>query len=380
MLTSGLLNLPWWALILVALGLTHITIAAVTIFLHRGQAHRSLEFHPIVSHFFRFWLWCTTGMNTKEWVAIHRKHHAKVETAEDPHSPQIHGLSKVLFTGVMLYVAEAKNDATMARYGAGTPDDWIERKLYTPHQVAGLTMMAIVDMLLFGAIPGALIFITQIAWIPFWAAGVVNGVGHYFGYRNFDCEDASRNLSPWGIIIGGEELHNNHHAYPTSARLSYHAHEFDIGWLYISVLARLGLVKVKKVAPRPNFVATQETLGPTALQAILANRLSVMRDYARMFQQTNTKEQGKPVARRLWMRLRAGDLKQADADKIQAAIAACPTLGRLAQFRAELTALWEDASANESQLLERLNAWCKRAEESGIAQLQGFSQRLRSYA
>ena len=380
MLTSGLFDLPWWALILVALGLTHVTIAAVTIFLHRGQAHRALEFHPIVSHFFRLWLWLTTGMNTKEWVAIHRKHHAKVETEEDPHSPQIHGLKKVLFTGVMLYVAEAKNEATMTRYGTGTPDDWMERHVYTPHQVAGMVTMALTDMLLFGLIPGALIFITQIAWIPFWAAGVVNGVGHYFGYRNFDCDDASRNLSPWGIIIGGEELHNNHHAYPTSARLSYHAHEFDIGWLYISVLARVGLIKVKKVAPRPNFVATQETLGPTALQAILANRLSVMREYTRMFQQISAKELGNPVSRRLWMRQRAGDLDQAQADKINAAVAASPTLGRLAQFRAELCALWEDTSANESQLVERLNAWCRRAEESGCAQLNRFSQSLRRYA
>jgi stearoyl-CoA desaturase (Delta-9 desaturase) len=246
---SGWLDLPWWGYVVAALAMTHVTIASVTIYLHRCQAHRALDLHPLAAHFFRFWLWLTTGMVTKEWAAIHRKHHAKVETAEDPHSPQIHGINRVLWLGVFLYVKEAYNQETMERYGHGTPDDWLERNVYTPHALAGVLLLLAANLLVFGVVPGALIWLTQIAWIPFWAAGVINGVGHFFGYRSYDVPDASTNIVPWGILIGGEELHNNHHAFASSAKLSSKWYEFDIGWMYICILESLGLATVKRLAP-----------------------------------------------------------------------------------------------------------------------------------
>jgi stearoyl-CoA desaturase (delta-9 desaturase) len=381
--TTGLLNWPWWALSLVTLLVTHVSIASVTLYLHRGLAHRALDFHPLVSHFFRVWLWLTTGMNTLEWVAIHRKHHAKVDTVEDPHSPQTHGLKKVLLVGVMLYVKEAKNLETLRRFGAGTPDDWVERHVYTPYPWAGLVLTAAVDIALFGVLAGAAMLVVQVAWIPFWAAGVVNGVGHYLGYRNFDCADASRNLSPWGILIGGEELHNNHHAHPTSAKLSFRAHEFDIGWLYIQLLARFGLATVKKRAPHPKKVIPEALCGPTTLQAILTNRYSVLRDYAKMLKATSATEldpheyQG---LKSVWMRQKSADLRACETARIEKAYVASPALRKLAQFRTELCALWDDATANEHQLVERLNAWCHRAEDSGVPPLRRFAQGLRQYA
>ncbi|HTE15661.1 MAG TPA: fatty acid desaturase, partial [Burkholderiales bacterium] len=235
----GLLDLPWWGYVLATLGLTHITIAAVTIYLHRYSAHRALDLHPVVSHFFRFWLWCTTGMTTKAWTAIHRKHHAKCETVEDPHSPQIFGIKKLLMEGAELYRVEGANRETLENYGHGTPDDWLERHVYGKHDRIGIGSMLVLDVIVFGPI-GITIWAVQMMWIPFLAAGVINGIGHYMGYRNFQSEDASTNVVPWGILIGGEELHNNHHAYATSAKLSNRWYEFDIGWLYIRILETLG--------------------------------------------------------------------------------------------------------------------------------------------
>jgi stearoyl-CoA desaturase (delta-9 desaturase) len=244
----GLFPLPWWGYVAITLILTHVTIAAVTIFLHRCQAHRGLDLHPAVSHFFRFWLWLTTGMVTKEWVSIHRKHHAKVETADDPHSPQTRGIETLLLRGAELYRDEAKNTETLAKYGHGTPNDWLERNLYTRFSWQGVGVMLVIDLALFGPI-GATIWAVQMLWIPVTAAGIINGIGHYWGYRNFACNDASANIVPWGIIIGGEELHNNHHTYATSAKLSNKWYEFDIGWMYIRILETLGLARVKRIAP-----------------------------------------------------------------------------------------------------------------------------------
>jgi stearoyl-CoA desaturase (delta-9 desaturase) len=230
---DGFLNFSWWEVLVALLVMTHITIAGVTIFLHRHQAHRSVELHPVVSHFFRFWLWLTTGMVTKQWVAIHRKHHAKCETPEDPHSPQTRGLKTVLWRGAELYRAEAENEETLRNYGHGTPNDWLENNVYSRFPLLGIILMAIIDLMLFGVI-GITVFAIQMIWIPFWAAGIINGIGHYWGYRSFETRDAARNIMPIGIIIGGEEFHNNHHAYASSARLSYKWWEFDIG-CFISV-------------------------------------------------------------------------------------------------------------------------------------------------
>jgi len=388
-LFAGVFDLPWWGYVLVALALTHVTIAAVTIFLHRCQAHRALELHPIASHFFRCWLWMTTGMVTKEWAAIHRKHHAKCETAEDPHSPQIYGINRVLWGGVFLYVKESHHPETMERYGRGTPDDWLERNVYSRFQVVGLTLMGVTDVALFGAVPGLLILVTQIVWIPFWAAGVINGIGHYFGYRNHDCADASVNIVPWGILIGGEELHNNHHAFPSSAKLSNKWYEFDIGWLYIRILSALGLARVKKVAPTPRFAAPKQTADAQTLQAVIANRYDVLSRYAKSLKRIYAQElehlghwssEAETLKRFRGAMLRMQQLSEAERSRLSEALNKSRMLATALAMRQELIALWERSSASKEQLVRQLQDWCRRAESSGIPPLVDFSQRLRSYA
>jgi stearoyl-CoA desaturase (Delta-9 desaturase) len=386
---SGWFDLPWWGIALVALASTHITIAAVTIYLHRCQAHRALELHPLVSHFFRFWLWLTTGQVTKEWAAIHRKHHAKVETVDDPHSPQIHGINRVLFGGVFLYVKESYNRETLERYGHGTPEDWIERHLYTPGSFFGVFVLLALELAAFGIVPGALIWLVQMAWIPFWAAGVINGVGHYFGYRNYDVADASTNIVPWGILIGGEELHNNHHAFAASAKLSSKWYEFDIGWLYICCLRALGLATVKKVAPKPRF-AEPRAVDLDTLHAVIAHRYDVLARYAKSLKQTYAHELERlrrwsprdaevlgSLRRAL---LRGQALAGAETHKLAEALKNSRALDITLAMRQELAALWERSSASKEQLLRQLQDWCRRAEASGVAPLVAFSERLRSYA
>lgn len=228
--------------LLYTLVITHITIVCVTLYLHRGQTHRAIVFHPVLAHFMRAWLWCTTGMVTKQWVAIHRKHHSATDTAADPHSPATYGILRVLFGGAFLYHTASRDQLMVQQFGAGTPDDWMERNVYR-HSRAGIMIMLAINLALFGAW-GALIWGIQMIWIPFWAAGVVNGVGHWWGYRNTNTKDQSRNISPWGVIIGGEELHNNHHADPASAKLSSKPWEFDIGWAWLNVFKTLGLATI----------------------------------------------------------------------------------------------------------------------------------------
>ena len=389
MLFNGLLDLPWWGLVLVTLGLTHITIAAVTIFLHRHQAHRALDLHPAVSHFFRLWLWRTTGMITKEWAAIHRKHHAKCETADDPHSPQVHGLNKVLWLGVFLYVKESHYPETMERYGHGTPDDWLERNVYARHSVFGLWLMGAVNIALFGLIPGAIILVTQIIWIPFWAAGVINGIGHYFGYRNYDSADASTNIVPWGILIGGEELHNNHHAFAASAKLSNKWYEFDIGWLYIQILSALGLAKVKKVAPTPRFAEPKPTADAQTLQAVITNRYDVLSRYAKSLKRIYAQEvarlghwssEAQTLKRFRNAMLRMQQLSETERARLGDALKQSRMLATALAMRQELVGLWERSNASKEQLVRQLQDWCRRAEASGIPPLVDFSRRLRSYA
>ncbi|MGH8668945.1 MAG: DesA family fatty acid desaturase [Burkholderiales bacterium] len=390
MILSGLLDLPWWGYVLCALGLTHVTIAAVTIYLHRCQAHRALELHPIVSHFFRFWLWLTTGMVTKEWAAIHRKHHAKCETADDPHSPQIHGINRVLWAGVFLYVKESYNRETLERYGHGTPDDWMERKVYSRRSYIGVSILLPTYLLVFGVVPGALIWLAQIAWIPFWAAGVINGVGHFFGYRNYDVEDASTNILPWGILIGGEELHNNHHAFASSAKLSSKWYEFDVGWMYIRLLESLGLATVKKVAPKPRFAEPKAAADLETLHAVIANRYDVLSSYAKSVKQTYAEELERlkhwspgdaEVLRSLKRALLRGQAAAgSEAVKLAEALKKSRALATVVAMRQELIALWERSSASKEQLLRQLQDWCRRAEASGVQALVDFSWRLRSYA
>jgi stearoyl-CoA desaturase (delta-9 desaturase) len=391
MLFSGVFDLPWWGCVIAAIVLTHITIVAVTVFLHRHQAHRALDLHPVVSHFFRLWLWLTTGMVTREWAAIHRKHHAKVETPEDPHSPQVLGIHRVLWGGVFLYVKESHNRETIERYGHGTPDDWLERNIYSRLNLLGLTLIGLADVIFFGIVPGALILLAQIVWIPFWAAGVINGIGHFWGYRNWSTEDASTNIVPWGILIGGEELHNNHHAFTTSAKLSNKWYEFDIGWMYIRMLETLGLAKVRRVAPVPRFAVPRLIPNLQMLQAVITHRYDVLAKYAKSLKRTFAEEQyalrrtAPQDARALqdvehWLQCDDKTLRQAERTKLAAVLSKSRALQTVYTMRRELMALWERSTASKEQLVRRLQDWCRRAEASGIPHLVEFSQRLRCYA
>ena len=392
LLFSGLVDLPWWGVAAATLVLTHITIVSVTVFLHRHQAHHALALHPIASHFFRFWLWLTTGMVTKEWAAVHRKHHAKCDTPEDPHSPLVFGINRVLWGGVFLYVREANRPETLERYGHGTPDDWIERNLYSRFQALGLVLMGIVDVVLFGVVPGLLVVLTQIVWIPFWAAGVINGIGHYWGYRHWPTPDASTNIAPIGILIGGEELHNNHHAYPTSAKLSMKWYEFDIGWLYIRVLATLGLAQIKHVAPTPHLGAPAPMVDAQMWQAVVACRYDVLARYARSVKRIYAEEIAKlartaPEDARALQRLKpallARDdkmLREADRATLSAALPKSSRLQTMVAMRRELAAVWGRSTATRGELVKQLQDWCQRAEASGIRSLADFSQQLRRYA
>ena len=393
---NGLIDLPWWGYIVVALVFTHITIASVTIYLHRHQAHRALDLHPLPSHFFRFWLWLTTGMITREWAAIHRKHHARCETPEDPHSPQVLGLKKVLWQGAELYRVACKDRSIMDKFGHGTPDDWIENRLYTPHNGLGIFLMLGIDLLLFGPV-GLTIWAVQMVWIPFWAAGVVNGIGHYWGYRNFENEDAATNLVPWGILIGGEELHNNHHTFGTSAKLSYKWYEFDIGWMYIRMLEIAHLAKVRRVAPHLALGDTQQAapLAAETLQTIITNRYAVASQYARQLKTEYAGEIDRllasaklpdfhgihlPKKMKIWLKQDAKDTPDCDRQALDTLLAHSPKLHTIYTMRQELGRLWERSSRSRDELLHDLQDWCTRAEASGIRALREFSLGLRSAA
>lgn len=395
-LSGGFLHLTWWQVALVTLVITHITIIGVTVFLHRSQAHRGLDLHPAVMHFFRFWLWLTTGMVTKEWVAIHRKHHAKVEREGDPHSPVVFGLGKVFFRGAELYRLEANNPETLKRFGHGTPDDWMERNVYTKHSLLGVLIMLGLDLALFGVL-GLTVWAVQMAWIPFWAAGVVNGVGHAFGYRNFASPDTSTNVSPWGIIIGGEELHNNHHAYGTSAKFSTKWYEFDLGWAYIQVLSAFGLAKVKKRAPKLKLEPANKVadVDASTLQGVITHRYEILARYGDIVRHAVSEELAKlkhtketeadsnwlSLKRcRIWLSRSEEVLEPEQRAEVDSVLAQNQSLSTLVQMRRDLARVWESSSASSEQLLADLQAWCHRAQQSGNESLEQFAYRLRRYA
>ena len=389
-MATGITDLSAWQVFLYTMVVTHITIASVTIYLHRHQAHRALELHAIPSHFFRFWLWLTTGQVTKEWAAIHRKHHAKCDTEEDPHSPVTRGIKKVFWEGAELYRAESKNLETMAKYGHGTPTDWIERNLYTKYSWLGVVSLLFINFALFGVI-GISVWAVQMMWIPITAAGIINGIGHYWGYRNYDCADAATNIIPFGILIGGEELHNNHHTYATSAKLSSKWYEFDIGWAYIRCLEMLGLAKVKKLAPEPKFSHGKLEADFETLQSVIANRYDVMAKYAKSIKLawkeelehlTDKAELEKRFLKssRKLMQREPGKLADAHHEQLSELFQHSKSLETMHHMRVELGAIWERSHFTREQLLQKLQDWCTRAEASGIKSLQEFSLRLRSYA
>ena len=386
-LAHGLLAFSWWEIVLYALVTTHITIASVTIYLHRHQAHRAMDLHAAPAHFFRFWLWLGTGQVTKEWVSIHRKHHAKCETMEDPHSPQAHGIKTVIWKGAEHYRAESTNKETMSKFGLGTPTDWIERNLYTRFSWQGVGLMLVLNLALFGA-AGLAVWALQMAWIPVTAAGIINGIGHYWGYRNFEAPDASTNISPWGIMIGGEELHNNHHTYPTSAKFSVKPYEFDIGWVYIRALEKVGLASVKKVPPKLQLGDIKPVADEKTLEALIAHRYEVMAGFARELRRAGKREiemlraknADSSVLRSANRWLHRDDDKVPAAAKPQLAQvrAEHPVLDKMVTMREELRQMWLTTSASREQLACDLQAWCHRAEESGIAALREFSVNLRA--
>jgi stearoyl-CoA desaturase (delta-9 desaturase) len=387
-LTRGALTLPWWGYIAVTLALTHVTIVGVTVFLHRHQAHRALELHPIASHFFRAWLWLTTGMVTAEWVSIHRKHHARCETAEDPHSPKLQGIDTVLWRGAELYRTAAADRAMIEKYRHGTPDDWLERHVYSAYPAAGVALMALIDVTLFGAL-GLTVWAVQMVWIPFFAAGVINGLGHWWGYRNFESRDLSTNISPLGILIGGEELHNNHHAFPGSARLSARWWEVDIGWFYIRALELLRLAKVKKLNRRPLIVAGKNAVDLDTVRAVVLNPLHVMAHYARAVILPVLREEWRCAdgsCRRLfrqtrWLLLRETSLMDAPAlTRLQGVLDMHQRLKLVVQFREQLQIVWSRRAENQEQLRQALSDWCQRAEATGVRALEDFARRLRGYS
>ena len=389
-LTHGITGLSNWQTVLYTLIVTHITIAAFTIYLHRHQAHRALELHAIPSHFFRFWLWLTTGQVTKEWAAIHRKHHAKCDTEEDPHSPVTRGIKKVFWEGAELYRAESKNKETLEKYGHGTPNDWIEHNLYSKYSWQGVALLLILNVMLFGA-KGITVWAVQMLWIPVTAAGIINGIGHYWGYRNFDCSDAATNIIPWGIIIGGEELHNNHHTYATSAKLSSKWYEFDIGWGYIRMMEIVGLAKVKKLPPKPKFADGKLHADIETLHAVIANRYDVMAKYAKSVKHAWAEEvehlkhkaqleSGFLKSARKLMQREPAKLEASQQQHLVELFQHSKALETMHTMRVELGVIWERSHFTREELVHKLQDWCQRAEASGIKALQDFSLRLRSYA
>ena len=391
-LSHGLVEATWWQIVLYTLVTTHVTIVSVTLFLHRAQAHRALDLHPAVAHFFRLWLWIGTGMVTKEWVAIHRKHHAKCETPDDPHSPVTHGIGKVLREGAELYRAESKVRETLDKYSHGVPDDWVERNLYSRYTWQGVGLMLVLNLVLFGA-AGLAVWAVQMAWIPVTAAGIINGLGHHSGYRNFESPDASTNVSPWGIVIGGEELHNNHHTYPTSAKFSVKPFEFDIGWGYIRILQSMGLAQPKKVPPKLALGSVRATADSKTLEAIIANRYEVMATYAAELKRAAAAEfeRLKPStkaadlallphlqAARAWLHRDDDKIPSRVKPSLAVALGQSPQLAKLVAMREELRGLWTRTGVSAEQLVADLQAWCRKAEESGISALQEFSLKLRA--
>jgi len=385
---TGLLDMPWWGYVVYTLLATHLTIIGVTIYLHRCQAHRALDLHPAVSHVLRLWLWLSTGMETAQWVAVHRKHHARVETPDDPHSPQVYGIRKVLLEGAELYRGAARDPELVAKFSHGCPDDWLERNVYIRHSDKGIWVMMFLNVLLLGPI-GLTVWAIQMAWIPLMAAGVINGIGHYAGYRKFETADASTNIVPWGVLIGGEELHNNHHAFASSARFSVQWYEFDVGWLYIRTLSALGLARVKKLAPRMVEVPGKGEPDADTVSAVLATRFQVMGHYARSVLLQVYREELSRLDGRKQRLLRQAkallgreeSMLSADArERLDTALRQSDTLALAYDFRQRLKAIWHERSASHERLVQALREWCEEAEASGIASLQEFARRLPRYS
>lgn len=381
----GLLNLSLTGYVIITLVFVQITIAAVTLYLHRSQCHRALDMHPIITHPLRLWLWLSTGMVTREWVAIHRKHHAATETEDDPHSPKILGIKKVLSEGAELYRTESRNQETIEKYGHGCPDDWVERNVYTKYSARGILVMLAIDMLLLG-LPGISVWAIQMMWIPFWAAGVINGMGHYWGYRNHEVPDSSTNLSPIAFFIGGEELHNNHHTYPSSAKFSLKPWEFDIGWMYIKILSTFGLAKVKKLPPQLTTAPNKTNVDIDTVKAVINSRFQVMSQYYNQVilptlkanKNSVLKEINQPL-KKISSVLRKDESSMDEEAKsiLSRLLEKQQELKLVCQYRQTLQNVWLRTATTQKELLDALQQWCKQAESSGSDALKAFSVRIK---
>ncbi|PMQ03541.1 hypothetical protein DyAD56_18895 [Dyella sp. AD56] len=378
MASHGLLQVGLGMLLLYLFVMTQLTILTVTLYLHRSQAHRSIDFHPALAHIFRFWSWLTTAMVTREWVAVHRKHHAHADTVQDPHSPYILGIHQLLWRGAELYAAVRSDPDLLATYGHGTTDDWIERHIYTPHSNWGPTLLAVISVALFG-VGGMAIWAVQMMWIPFWAAGVVNGVGHWRGYRNFETPDTSANMVPLAIWMGGEELHNNHHAFPSSAKFSVRRFEFDFGWLVIQLLSLLGLARVRRIV----FDAKTNMAARTARRVALTPRVKVMTEFFRKVTLPVVHEElrcrdGRSPKLSIHLRRALADggrwLPADEREHLDAWIVTHPCLHTICRLRNQLAALME--TRNKDHAAEALSQWVREAQGSGIEALQQFAQSL----
>ncbi len=382
-LETGLLDWPAWKIILATFIVVQVTLSGVSLFLHREQTHRGIKMHPVLQHFYRFWTWFTTGMLTKEWVAIHRKHHAYCETETDPHSPQVHGIKKVLFHGVTLYTQERQNKETMEKYGKGTPDDWIERNIYTRFHYLGIVLLAFVDIALFGVI-GLLVYAIQMLWIPFFAAGVINGIGHYFGYRNYRTDDSSRNITRFGFFIFGEELHNNHHAFPSSCKFSHKKGEHDIGWYIIKLLNKLGLCEIKKVVPELAVQDEEVEFSDETVKAILTHKFNVLQIYIKDVISPNLSAEfpspSKTIKKKIKKYTHQLSLEPSFVKKkLQHNFEESTTIKTLLAYKAELQAIWDNNAMSMEEMMDAFKTWCQKAEQSGNQMLQDFADKLKKY-
>jgi len=378
----GLIDLSFWGYVIISLVMLQVTVTGVTLYFHRDQAHRGVDLHPVLRHFFRFWLWMGTGMTTREWVAVHRKHHAKCETAEDPHSPVVFGLKKVLLEGTELYKEHAADPETLEKYSRGCPDDWLENQLYYRHSYLGILIFVVAMLLMFG-VAGVIMVAVQMSSMPLLAAGVINGIGHHSGYRNFETEDAATNIVPWGVFLGGEELHNNHHAFPSSAKFSMRSWEFDIGWMWLTIFSSIGLARVKKVAPKLKFEDEREQIDLETVRAVIVNRMHILREYTRnvtlpVFRNELNRDGLTRRARRLLIR-RPQLLDEASRQRLRALLAKNPKLATVVEFRERLQALWEGRHVSNERLIAQLKEWCAQAEASGIKVLQDYARALKHY-
>jgi len=382
----GYLNLSFWGYVIATLILTQTTIAAVTIYLHRNQTHRALTLHPVISHFFRCWLWLTTGMVTADWVAIHRKHHATTDVEGDPHSPVVLGIKKVFWQGAELYREARKDKEMVAKYSHGTPQDWLERNVYSRHSSKGIMLTLMLDLFFFG-VPGLTIWAIQMMWIPVFAAGVVNGIGHYWGYRNFECPDAATNIFPWGFWIGGEELHNNHHTFASSAKFSVKWWEFDLGWMYICILSFFGLAKVKKLPPKLALESDKSSVDLDTVKAVISNRFQVMSNYYKsvirpiLKQEKNNSKEDKKIFLHAATLLRREDtlLTSKAKTRLQMLLESREQLRIVYTYKQSLQNVWLKTASTQKELIEALQQWCRQAEESGLEVLRQFAQQLKGY-